>query len=47
LEAVGMILHERFNAPSERQRGVEVLDEEDDETELIQSLEAMTWLRWL
>jgi hypothetical protein len=47
LEAVGMILHERFNAPSERQRGVEMLDEEDDETELIQSLEAMTWLRWL
>jgi peroxiredoxin len=37
LEAVGMILHERFNALSERRRGVEMLDEEDDETESIQS----------
>jgi hypothetical protein len=49
LEAIGMILHERFNAdePSERQRGAEILDEDSEETESMQSLEAMTWLRWL
>jgi hypothetical protein len=43
------VLHEGSNAdaPSELQQGVILLHEDEDEADLVQSLEAMTWLRWL
>jgi hypothetical protein len=54
-EAIGIVLHERFEADkgdehSEGQRPA-VLDDDDDgddeQTETLHSLETMTWLRWL
>jgi hypothetical protein len=48
LEAVGLILHERFNTADHAEGQQVVLhNDEDDGTGSVQSLEAMTWLRWL
>jgi hypothetical protein len=49
LEAVGMVLHERFNADehSAGQQAVLHDDNEEEEAETVYSIEAMTWLRWL
>ncbi len=51
LESVGVIIHERFSTedhaqcpqPNAQLPG----QDEDDEAEGVQSIERMTWLRWL
>lgn len=51
-EAIGIVLHERFEPDkgdehSEVQRPAILHDDADEETETLNSLETMTWLRWL
>jgi hypothetical protein len=50
-EAVGMVLHERFEAGKGNEHSEEqqpaIFNDDDEETETLHSVEELTWLRWL